>query len=175
MSLTLYKCDGCDLGCIIGRRKQSGGSGLYGADPAYCEPVFCPFFTPEESDPDWEPSTLPHDRKLYPYKWLVEELSAWIDDNWNDVPQFIIDAYLGRVINHNSWQAIKILSLRECGLADSDAVKKQINKLKKDEIVNDIIPPAFVAGMIYAAQRYQKLLQDQGFKPDYKRIKEDWE
>ena len=97
------------------------------------------------------------------YKWLVEYLTEWVDDHYDEVPQFVRDAAYGQLIQPQRASYLKEIDLLRlmADMADRtiyeyeerDRVKKAIDKAKKIDLINDLIPAAFAAGVIYAYAR----------------------
>ena len=92
---------------------------------------------------------------------MVDYLTEWVDDHYDDVPQFIRDAAYGQLIQPQRSSYLKEIDLLRL-MADKaeeyvrgeyeekDRVKAAIDKAKKIDLINDLIPAAFAAGVIYA-------------------------
>lgn len=93
------------------------------------------------------------------YTWLTDGLNDWLNEHWEEVPQFLIDATCGLLIAPQKNRKLKILNLLslfqsvERGWYDPETAQKEVEKATKLQIINDMIPDFFVAGMIYMAKQ----------------------
>lgn len=92
---------------------------------------------------------------------MVDYLTDWVNDHYDEVPQFIRDAAYGQLIQPQRASYLKEIDLLRlmADMSDNyifgeyeqkDRVKKAIDKAKKIDLINDVIPAAFAAGVIYA-------------------------
>lgn len=152
------KCEGCQ--CLLNtrncqQRSAFGDSGSVPERPSYCPVNY-------DLEPHWRMTVSPTERTSR--NWLVENLPNWVDEHFDEVPEFVRDAAYGQLINpaRRSWlRQINLLHLLANDdnyyYDDDDASQKAIKKATKLEIINDIVPAAFAAGVIYAYIRLKNL------------------
>lgn len=158
-STTTYRCKACQNGPCYYCTKDSSTTDVFGASLGDNLPIYCPLCSEMEATPRWNMTVSPSQRGGY--KWLVENLTEWVDDHYDEVPQFIRDAAYGQLIQPQRASYLKEIDLLRlmADMAESyvygeyeekDRIKKAIDKAKKIDLINDLIPAAFAAGTIYA-------------------------
>ena len=163
MTTTTYRCNNCEYGECYFCTKDSADTDSYGASLGDNLPMYCPLCNEQEATPDWIMTVSPAQRGGY--RWLVEGLFEWVDEHYDNTPQFIRDAAYGQLIQPCRSDYLKQIDLLRM-LADRaeqmcydyeerDRVKRVIDKAKKIDLINDLIPAAFAAGAIYSYIRLQ--------------------
>lgn len=158
MTTTTYRCTNCDYGPCYYNTKDCSTTDVYGASMGDNLPMYCPLCSEYEATARWKMTVSPAQRGGY--KWLIDHLTEYVDDHYDDVPQFVRDAAYGQLIQPQRSSYLKEIDLLRL-MADMaertiyeyeerDRVKKAIDKAKKIDLINDIIPGAFAAGVIYA-------------------------
>lgn len=158
MSSTTYRCNACECGTCYYCAPDASQTDNYGASLGDNLPMYCPLYGEAEVSPDWIMTVSPAHRGGY--KWLVEGLLEWVDNHYDDCPRFVQDAAYGQLIQPNRAYYLKQIDLLRmlADMADNDIydyeererIKKVIDKTKKIDLINDIIPAAFAAGVIYS-------------------------
>ena len=163
MSSTTYRCNACEYGTCYYCTPDTSSTDNYGASLGDNLPMYCPLCSEAEASPEWIMTVSPAQRGGY--RWLVEGLLEWVDNHYDNCPQFVIDAAYGQLIQPCRADYLKQIDLLRM-LADRaektiydyderDRIKRVIDKAKKIDLINDIIPAAFAAGVIYAYIRLQ--------------------
>lgn len=165
--LTTYKCTQCDDGpCYVCTpRVRHYDDDCDPCDYDQITPYYCPVngsgeFTGEFTDPKFRPILPTHERMVYPELWLTEQLFEWVEEHYEELPQFVRDAAYGELIAPNRSELLRpvdylrLLANAQSYHCDRIDAFKAVNKATKLQLVNELIPAAFAAGVIYAAIRY---------------------
>lgn len=154
---TTFKCSRCESGPCYLITPTIGNSDVFGAALGDLIPRnVCPMY-PDEEHPNWRLNLSPTVRMKK--DWMVETLHTYVDEHYDELPEFIKDAAYGILIQPQNRSYMKELDLLHLmadddrsiiDLEQEDLIKKALNKATKVEILNDVIPAAFAAGVIYA-------------------------
>lgn len=158
MPTSTYKCIRCESGPCYCITPDCHSKDAFGASSCGNPPRCCPIYG-EEAEPNWRLNVSPSQR-CTSTKWLVEDLISYVDDHYDEVPVWLQDAAYGQLIKPARRSHMKELDILHLMADDErryiddydtmDQVEAAIKKATKVEIINDIIPAAFSAGMIFA-------------------------
>lgn len=169
------KCSACESGPCYMAIKGKENPDPY-VQTYYNElPMYCPSEESDYSQAKWRWIKRPLDGRYMKTKWMVDDLPDWVGQHWDELPKWAQDASCGLIAvpqRTRYLREIRLLNLLQNiddGYIDREEAQKEIANVTKLEILNEAIPAAFEAGMMYAA----KLVLENGFVPNPYEDEED--
>lgn len=164
----VYKCNGCEYGpCYCCTSYKPDQANFFGEEEPADLPHYCPYFSDSES-PEWEITAPEMNPTNIQY---IDKMQEWINgEGYDNAPEELRDGIVAcdlfppRFPFQNLMYVFNFLRNYEENTYSADFemedMQKQLNKIKKSELIAAIFPEAFKAGIIYGEILRQKREQN---------------